>query len=70
MPEVALASSESTQCFEWNQFKQPNIGKEHETISGEDAAKHVAKVKFHIQTYSGNSIVLLNILAIGSNRNE
>lgn len=70
LPEVALESSESTQCFEWNQFKQPDTDKKHETISGEEAAKHVAKVKFHIQTYSGNSIVLLNILAIGSNRNE
>ena len=70
LPEVALASSESTQCFEWNQFKQPDTDKEHEIISGEEAAKHVAKVKFHIQAYPDNSIVILNILAIGSNRNE
>ncbi len=70
LPEVALASSESTQCFEWNQFKQPDTDKEHEIISGEEAAKHVAKVKFHIQAYSDYSFVLFNVLAIGSNRNE
>ena len=70
LPEVALASSESTQCFEWNQFKQPDTDKEHEIISGEEAAKHVAKVKFHIQSHQDGSIAIFNILAIGSNRNE
>lgn len=70
LPEVALESSESTQCFEWNQFKQSTTDKESEIISGEEAAKHAARIIFHFQASSDESLVVFNISAIGSNREE
>lgn len=68
LPEVVLESSDSTQCFEWNQFKQPTTNKEHEIISGEEAAKHAARIIFHFQASSDDDLVVFNISAIGSNR--
>lgn len=72
LPEVVLESSDSTQCFEWNQFKQPTTNKEHEIISGEEAAKHAARIIFHFQASSSSHepIVLFNITAIGTNRDD
>ncbi len=72
LPEVVLKSSESTQCFEWNQFKQPTTNKELEIISGEEAAKHAARIIFHFQALSSSHepIVLFNITAIGTNRDD
>ena len=72
LPEVVLKSSESTQCFEWNQFKQPTTNKELEIISGEEAAKHAARIIFHFQALSSphEPVVLFNITAIGTNRDD
>ena len=71
LPEVTLESSELAQCFEWGQFKQPNIDKEHEIISGEEAAKHVAKIVFHFESTLKTEVMFgYDLLAIGSNRTE
>lgn len=70
LPEVVLESSDLTQCFEWNQFKQPTTNKEHEIISGEEAAKHAARIIFHFQASSDDDLVLFNISAIGTNRDD
>ena len=70
LPEVVLESSDSTQCFEWNQFKQPTTNKEHEIISGEEAAKHAARIIFHFQASSDDDLVVFNISAIGTNRDD
>ena len=70
LPEVVLESSDSTQCFEWNQFKQPTTNKEHEIISGEEAAKHAARIIFHFQAFSDDDLVVFNISAIGTNRDD
>jgi len=70
LPKVVLKSSESTQCFEWNQFKQPATNEKFETISGEEAAKHAARIIFHFQASSDDAIVAFNISAIGTNRDE
>lgn len=68
LPSVSLEKGQSTQCFEWTQFKQPESKKEHEVISGEEAAKHVVNILFHVQ--SSEEIVGFKILAIGTNRDE
>lgn len=71
LPEVALVGdSDSTQCFDWSQFKQPNTGKTNEIISGLEAAKHVSRVIFHFQSSLQEDFFHFDILAIGSNRTE
>ena len=68
LPEVVLESSESTQCFEWNQFKQPGADK---IISGEEAAKNVARIIFHFESALKTEVLFgFDILAIGTNRDE
>lgn len=68
MPSVTLEKGQSTQCFDWTQFRQPESKNEHEIISGEDAAKRVVNILFNIQ--SPEEIVGFKILAIGTNRDE
>ena len=71
LPAVTMVSSEDPQCYEWNQFKQPDSEKEYEIISGEDAAKHVVKVVFHFQAQPNEEFEGfdgINIIAIGTNR--
>ena len=73
LPSVKVESSKEPQCFDWGQFKQPETDTEHETISGEEAAKHVEKVVFFFQTtpreeYGG--FEGFEIIAIGTNRDE
>ena len=55
-------------CYEWNQFKQPDVDGDHEVISGDDAAKHVARVIFHFQSQSNDEKNYFSFLAIGTNR--
>ncbi len=58
-------------CYEWNQFKQPDIKGKHELISGEDAAKHVARIIFHFQAQPNtDDYGFFSFLAIGTNRDE
>lgn len=57
-------------CYEWSQFKQPNVEGKHDIISGEDAAKHVAKVVFHFQSKPDVDYGFFTFLAIGTNRDE
>lgn len=73
LPSVKVESSKEPQCFDWGQFKQPETDTEHETISGEEAAKHVEKVVLFFQTtprekYGG--FEAFEIIAIGTNRDE
>ena len=73
LPSLKVESSKEPQCFDWGQFKQPETDTEHETISGEEAAKHVEKVVFFFQTtpreeYGG--FEGFEIIAIGTNRDE
>ena len=73
LPAVTMVSSEDPQCYNWNQFKQPDSKKEHEIISGEEAAKHVAKIVFHFQAqpneeFDGKEV--FEFIAIGTNRDE
>ena len=73
LPSVTMSKEGNPQCYKWNQFKQPDSEKEHEIISGEEAAKQVVKVVFHFQAqpneefegYEG-----IKIIAIGTNRDE
>ena len=73
LPSLKVESSKEPQCFDWGQFKQLETDTEHETISGEEAAKHVEKVVFFFQTtpreeYGG--FEGFEIIAIGTNRDE
>ena len=68
MPSITLEKGRSTQCFEWKQFVQDESKKEHDIISGENAAKHVVNVLFHVQ--SSENVVGFEIVAIGTNRDE
>ena len=73
LPAVAMVSSEEPQCYNWSQFKQPDIDKKHDIISGEDAAKHVAKVVFRFQARSDEKFddyEVFEFIAIGTNRDE
>ena len=66
LPSATLKSSESPQCFEWKEFK-------HEKISGDEAAKHVAKIVFHFQAQPNEEFdgyEIFEIIAIGTNRDE
>ena len=66
LPEVTLESEENTQCFEWTQFKQPGA----DNISGEDAAKNVARIIIHFESTLETSLFAYDIRAIGTNRDE
>ena len=73
LPSVALESKEESQCFEWKDFKQSDSENAIESISGEDAAKHVEKIVFHFQIepyedFDGHES--FTILAVGTNRDE
>ncbi|MBP5439601.1 MAG: hypothetical protein J6Y14_01650 [Fibrobacter sp.] len=68
MPSITLEKGRSTQCFEWKQFVQDESKKEHDIISGENAAKHVVNILFHVQ--SSENVVGFEIVAIGTNRDE
>ena len=68
MPSITLEKGRSTQCFEWKQFVQDESKKEHDIIFGENAAKHVVNVLFHVQ--SSENVVGFEIVAIGTNRDE
>lgn len=57
-------------CYEWKQFKQPDVEGKHEIISGEMAAKHVAKVIFRFQSQPNDDENYFSFLAIGTNREE
>ena len=73
LPLVILSKEKEPQCYEWSQFKQPTINKEHEIISGEDAAKHVVKVVLLFQqpkTFEEFEVYGFQILAIGTNRDD
>ena len=74
LPSVKVVPSEEPQCFDWSQFKQPETDTEHETISGEEAAKHVEKVVFFFQTTPSDEseyyFEAFEIIAIGTNRDE
>ena len=68
LPEVVLESSEVAQCFEWDQFKQPGADR---IISGEEAAKNVARIIFHFESALETEVLFgFDILAIGTNRDE
>jgi hypothetical protein len=68
LPSVTLKPQGDSQCYEWNQFKQPFSSNEHEVISGEEAAKKVVRVVIRFQASSGE--YFFDILAIGTNREE
>ena len=57
-------------CYEWNQFKQPDIKGKHKVISGEEAAKHVAKVIFHFQAQPGSDYGFFSFLAFGTSKDQ
>ncbi len=57
-------------CYEWKQFKQPDIEGEHEIISGEEAAKHVARIIFRLESKTDVDKGYFYFLAIGTNRDE
>lgn len=72
LPSVTLSPIETPQCHKWSEFKQYNTDKEHDYISGEEAAKHVVRIVFSFQQTQpqkkyGDSF---EILAIGTNRDE
>lgn len=68
LPSITVKSKGSSQCFEWNDFKQSNSDGDYEHISGEDAAKHVARIIMHFQAEPGYHG--FSFLAIGTNRDE
>ena len=68
LPSVTLKPQGDSQCYEWNQFKQPFSSNEHEVISGDEAAKKVVRVVIRFQASSGE--YFFDILAIGTNREE
>ena len=74
LPSVKVEPSKEPQCFDWSQFKQPETDTEHETISGEEAAKHVEKVVLFFQTTPSDEseyyFEAFEIIAIGTNRDE
>jgi hypothetical protein len=70
LPAVILELSDSTQCFEWNDFKISNSENGTFIISGEDAARHVEKIIFHFQSMTENNILVFEFFAIGTNRDD
>lgn len=70
LPSVKISPKGETQCYEWKQFKQPNLGSEHEVISGEDAAKNVERIVFHFQSMVAQDTLYFDFLAIGTNRDD
>ena len=70
LPSVKMSPKGESQCYEWKQFQQPEIEKEHEIISGEYAAKHVERIVFHFQSKTTQDTLYFDFLAIGTNRDE
>lgn len=69
MVDLAKTSFGTNKCFEWSDFKMPSWASAHEfKITGEEAAKHVARIYFRFQSASG--VGNFNIMAIGSNRQK
>jgi hypothetical protein len=69
MVDLAKSSFGTNKCFEWSDFKMPSWASAHEfKITGEEAAKHVARIYFRFQSASG--VGNFNIMAIGSNRQK
>lgn len=68
LPSITIKSKGASQCFEWNDFKQSNSDGDYEHISGEGAAKHVARIIMHFQAEPGDHY--FSFLAIGTNRDE
>lgn len=73
-PSVVLSASsaETTKCFAWSDFKQPDLDKvpngEKFKISGEEAAKRAVTMRFIIKGKNGDQ-GKFNIKALGTNRN-
>ena len=72
LPSIIMSTEGVPQCYEWNQFKQPDLDKEHKIISGEEAAKHVVSIFFLFQKTPSSSlnVYAAEFLAIGTNRDE
>lgn len=73
LPSVTVPSNSKPQCYEWKQFKQPDLDNEHEVISGEEAAKHVEKIIFYFWIQPKEeyyAIEQFEFIAIGTNRDE
>ena len=73
LPSVKMVSQKEPQCYEWSQFKQPNLEEGYEAISGEEAAKKVVRIVFHFQEKPNeelNGYDLVEFIAIGTNRDE
>lgn len=72
LPSVTMSKDGEPQCFEWNQFKQPNIDKEHEIVSVEETVKHVVRIVFLFQNTpsSLSDVYGAEFIALGTNRDE
>ena len=73
LPSVAMSERGVPQCYEWKDFIQSETEKEHKVISGDEAAKHVEKIIFHVQKQPNvelNGLDVFEFIAIGTNRDE
>ena len=73
LPSVKMVSQKEPQCYEWSQFKQPNLEEGYEAISGEEAAKKVVRIVFHFQEQPNEEFdgyEDIEFIAIGTNRDE
>lgn len=68
LPVVDLPKSlmGTSKCFEWSDFKMPGWAKNFEyKITGEEAAKHVVRIRFRMQNQPGSYD--FSIFAVGTN---
>lgn len=73
LPSVKVSSQKEPQCFEWNQFQQPDFNGEFEHISGEEAAKKVVRIIFLFQEQPNvelDGYEIIEFIAIGTNRDS
>ena len=73
LPSVKMTSQQESQCYEWSQFKQPDLEEGYEAISGEEAAKKVVRIVFHFQEQPNEEFdgyENIEFIAIGTNRDE
>ena len=73
LPSVKMVSQKEPQCYEWSQFKQPDLEEGYEAISGEEAAKKVVRIVFHFQEQPNEEFYGhedIEFIAIGTNRDE
>lgn len=73
LPSVKIKSQKGPQCYEWSQFKQATPSDGGVSISGEEAAKKVARVVFHFQEepddmHDGYEVI--EFIAIGTSRDQ